>query len=294
MNPLVSVIVTTYHGEDTIGRSVQSIINQSYSNLEIIVVDDNGLGTHEQKMTKKELEKYHDERIVYIAHNNNKNGSFARNTGIHAAKGKYVALLDDDDVFRSDKIKKQVEVMENLNDEYAICYTGMLVHFQNGNMKEEIQFNNGYIFTQVIMRQIHAPSSVLMFKREQAISIGGFDPSFKRHQDWEFFDRMSYRYKVAVVPSVCMDRYIYKRNSAVNAEQYEKNRIYYLSRMKEYFEYLDEDEKKIIYNFHYQSICKEYIKNRKFVRALKYLMKCDNPLCTINKLFDDFKNSIKA
>lgn len=293
MKPLVSVVITTYAGVNVIERAIKSVINQTYENIEIIVVDDNGVGTKNQIATKAIVDSYGN-KVNYIAHETNKNGSVARNTGIKAASGIYVALLDDDDVFRKDKIETQVQLLENKGDEYALCYTGMLIHYQNGKEDTIISEEEGEIFKSAILRKVHAQTSGFLIRREAALKIGGFDESFLRHQDWEFFDRMSYYYKVAVVPHVYVDRYIYKRTSAKSPKQFENNRIYYLKKMQKFINKLEPTEKKYLYSFHYRSISREYLKNKNLVKGLYYFIKCGNPLETIIQLWKDYRSSSRT
>jgi glycosyltransferase involved in cell wall biosynthesis len=286
MLPLVSVVITTYKGKDSIDRAVRSVLSQTYQNIEIIVVDDNGKGTTDQIATESLVTALSDERLQYIPHEVNKNGSAARNTGINTAKGKYVALLDDDDSFRIDKIEKQVKALED--SECKLCYTGLMIHYLDGRNFVQTQNDHGRIFEKVISRKIHAPSSVLMFERSAALEISGFDDSFKRHQDWEFLDRMANKYEIAVVPDICMDRYIYSRNSAANPEQYELNRRYYLEKMSLYINKLPRKKRDAVYDFHYRSICKEYLRSGKYFEAAKKILLCKHKVNTIQIIIRDY------
>lgn len=109
--PLVSVIIPTYARSQYICRAIDSVLNQTYKNIEVIVVDDNGENTENQLATFQTLKSYIDkEQITYITHKTNRNGSAARNTGIFNAKGEYICLLDDDDEFFPEKVEKQVQV----------------------------------------------------------------------------------------------------------------------------------------------------------------------------------------
>ena len=290
MKPLVSVVITTYNGVDTIGRAIRSVENQTYDNIEIIVVDDNGIGSKAQSETEKIVKKSQG-NIIYIPHKTNLNGSAARNTGIHNAKGKYIALLDDDDAFRPEKISKQIDVMENLDEDYGLCYTGMMIHFQNGNTIEQITNYEGYIFDNAILREVKAQTSEFLVRRSSLQKVKGFDESFSRHQDWEFFDRMAFYYKIAVVKEVCIDRYIYKRTAASNPSQYEYNRLFYLSKMKQYIDTLETRKRKELYNFHYRNIAKEFIKHKRIYRGIVYLLKSGSPIRTIQGFINEYKSS---
>lgn len=288
LDPLVSIVISTYRGVENLERSINSVLNQTYQNIELIVVDDNGKGTKDQIETQKIIDKYNN--IRYICHEKNKNGSASRNTGIKAAKGEYVALLDDDDAYRADKISKQMSKM--LEDkECSLCYTGMDIHYPNERVISVVQDDKGYLFNEVMLRKINGQTSTLLFKKEAALSIGGFDESFNRHQDWEFLDRMAYKFKFTVVSEVCVDRYFLTRNRASSPEVFEKNRMFYLKKMKPYIDVLDPEQKKVLYTNHYRGIAKEYLKQRKFIKAFKYFVRCGNPIKTIIDLIDDYRRS---
>ena len=122
----VSVIITTYGGGNEVERAVMSVLNQSYENYETIVVDDNGLGTDAQIKTKTLLQKYIDSgKIKYVAHECNKNGSAARNTGFDNSCGDYVMFLDDDDEYTKTRIEKQVAILESLDESYGVSYCSL-------------------------------------------------------------------------------------------------------------------------------------------------------------------------
>lgn len=284
---LVSVVITTYNGTASIERAVDSVVLQTYKNIETIVVDDNGLGTDIQKKTEEIVKKY--KNIIYIPHKYNVNGSAARNTGIYAAHGKYIAFLDDDDAFNEHKIEKQVIELEHCSEKYAICYTGMLVHFPDGHTESQVQNDKGNLFSKVMRREIHAPTSALMIRRDALIEQKGFDETFIRHQDWECLDRLSQKYFVTVVAETLMDRFIVKRNSASDARKYEKNRCYYLEKMQPLICSLDNEDKKYIYYFHYKSIAKEFLKEKKICGFIKYAIKTRNIMRLMNDLIRDIK-----
>ena len=99
MSKLVSVIIPTYSRPDFISRAIESVLNQTYKPIEIIVVDDNGRGTNNQILTEQVLTNFiRSNQIKYIVHEKNKNGSAARNTGAASSHGEYITFLDDDDV----------------------------------------------------------------------------------------------------------------------------------------------------------------------------------------------------
>ena len=120
--PLVSVIIPTYNRPHTIERAIRSVYSQSYSNIEIVVVDDNAKNLNARKKTSEIMKKY--PRVKYIKNQKNVGGAESRNIGIRTAKGKYVAFLDDDDEFLPSKISRQVALMEQMrkNKNIALVY----------------------------------------------------------------------------------------------------------------------------------------------------------------------------
>lgn len=115
MYPLVSVIIPTYNRPTYLRRCLESVLNQTYKNIEIFVVDDNNPETEARIETEKIMNEYvNGKNVTYLKHNFNKNGSAARNTGWKHSSGKYITFLDDDDEIDESKIQKQVECLAKL------------------------------------------------------------------------------------------------------------------------------------------------------------------------------------
>ena len=123
-NDLVSILIPTYKRTDKLKKSIKSALNQTYENIEIIVIDDNDPETLDREKNEILMDQMKKEykNIVYIKHEKNKNGAAARNTGIKKAKGKYIAFLDDDDEFFKQKIEIQYKYLkENPNFKAVSC-----------------------------------------------------------------------------------------------------------------------------------------------------------------------------
>lgn len=135
VSPLVSIIVTCYNQEKYIGRTLLSLINQTYSNWECIVVDD-GSQDNSQKIINDLISK--DQRFRYMFQKN-AGVSAARNTGFKMAKGSYINFLDGDDTFLSEKLGKQVQALMN-NQESSICICDHQYYYENDNKYAYYQF----------------------------------------------------------------------------------------------------------------------------------------------------------
>ena len=119
LQPLVSVVIPTYNRADLIIRAIDSVRSQSYSNLEIIVVDDCSPDN-----TPEVVKRIEDNRLTYYRHDTNQGGSAARNTGIKKAQGQYIAFLDSDDVWLTQKLELQLKAIASAaNDNLVVSYT---------------------------------------------------------------------------------------------------------------------------------------------------------------------------
>ncbi|MBE7032641.1 MAG: glycosyltransferase family 2 protein [Ruminococcaceae bacterium] len=275
----VSVIIPTYKGDDNVVRAVDSALNQTYKNIEIIVVDDNGKGTEEQLKTEAVLKKYIDEgKILYLAHEQNINGSAARNTGARNATGEYIALLDDDDEFLPENIENHVNCFKNLSEEYGITHCAIKRFYDYGRQEIVPPMHEGDILFEFMCGKVKMGSSCIMVRKSVFDEVNGFDESFRRHQDWEFAARILSKYKAAIVNEVGLNKYQLLRNSAKNPEQYEKNRLYYLEKMKFIIDTFDKKDRNKIYNAHYQQIAIDYFKAKKFGKCFKWTIKTTNPI----------------
>lgn len=190
--PLVSIIITTHRGSDSIIRCVQSVLNQVYKPIEVIVVDDNGLGSEEQQRTEKSLAEFiQNGQVKYKAHEFNKNGSAARNTGFALSKGDLIGFIDDDDQYLPDKLSKSVDVLTKLDRSWGGCYTDAIVN--KGNHEQYQTFSNieGHMLFQTLCHLVFMNPSTLVLRREVVQRLHGFDESFQRHQDFEFNARLA-------------------------------------------------------------------------------------------------------
>ena len=193
--PTVSVIIPIYNRAHLVGRSIQSVLNQTYKDFEIIVVDDGSTDNTED--TIREFQKK-DKRIKYIRRKKNKGSSAARNTGIKAAGGEYIAFQDSDDEWLPEKLKKQIDVFKNISSEVGIIYSDMWRIV--GNKKKyfyspEIMSEDKIIYEQSLdYRVANIGIQTALLKKKIFNKVGMFDEEFHRFIDLEFFIRLSKHY----------------------------------------------------------------------------------------------------
>ena len=220
-NALVSVIIPSFKASDNLIRAVESIFNQTYSNVEVIVVDDNNPDSPYRESTKKMIETLKTKgEINYIEHDKNKNGSAARNTGIRAAKGEYICFLDDDDEYAPTKIEKSVEMLE-AHKEYDAVYSNVYM-LMNGKITIEFKANySGKCWKELLLDEGMLGTGSNIFVRRSVIEeVGFFDESFARYQDVEYMLRVLSNHMMYAI-----DEYLVSKNlSDRNVPNYKKSR----------------------------------------------------------------------
>jgi glycosyltransferase involved in cell wall biosynthesis len=201
----VSIILPTYNRKLLLGRAIQSILDQSYQNFEIIVVDDCSSDN-----TDKFVKSIKDKRIQYIQLKKRKGANIARNTGIKAAKGDYIAFQDSDDVWLDRKLEKQMKAFKESPEDIGVIYTSRInladgkksiipspdIEPKEGNL-HDILLKTGFIAT---------PTAVV--KRECFAKVGMFDENLPREQDWDLWIRISKHYRFKHIDEPLVKSYL--------------------------------------------------------------------------------------
>lgn len=202
MTKLVSIIITTCNGTFKLIRAVESSLKQSYKNVEVIVVDDNGKDTPKQIETEEMLASYITAgEIKYVVHNTNKNGAAARNTGVRNAEGEYLAFLDDDDFFFPERIQELV--LKADEKQVDVVYSDVL--FVRGKNMVDIMSakEKGFSCEDLLTNQgLLGTGSNIFIKRDIYDAVNGFDETFFRYQDVEFMIRALKFGKIAGVDKI--------------------------------------------------------------------------------------------
>lgn len=199
MNPLVSVVIPTYKRSEMLPRAINSVLSQTYKNVDVYIVDDNDPNTDFRRQTEFIMKQFDDNpRVHYLKHECNKNGSAARNTGYRASHGEYIALLDDDDEYLPNKIEDQIKLMESLDNSWGACYTKFTVVDGKKNTAKIGEMKEGNLLVDALSRNLMlAAGSNLMIRRSVMDELNGFDESFVRNQDLELLTRILFKYKLA-------------------------------------------------------------------------------------------------
>jgi len=196
--PTVSVITPTYNRAHLVGRAIQSVLDQTYQDFEIIVVDDASVDE-----TEDVVKSFTDNRINYIRHQRNKGGSSGRNTGIKAATGELVGFLDSDDEWLPNKLEKEIGKFQTLSNDVAVVYCGFCyVSEKSGEIVSKVIPNlRGNVYAKLIEGCILGSPTPLI-RKNCFQKAGFFDETFPSYQDWDMWIRLSRYYEFDFVPDI--------------------------------------------------------------------------------------------
>lgn len=186
---LVTAIITTHNRKDLLKRAIDSVFKQTYTNIELIVVDD--CSTDETSKICKELPL----QYIFIKKEESRGGNYARNKGIKAAKGDYIAFLDDDDYWLSTKIEKQVKLIESKDCELVYCGRKLEIVLSDKVIYKDLlpQPINYGDFKKKILYTICTTTTNILVKKEALLEIGLFDENLKFWQEYELTIRLAQR-----------------------------------------------------------------------------------------------------
>ena len=184
--PLVSAIITTHNRKDLVIKSIKSVMDQTYSNIEIIVVDDGSTDD-----TGHYIEKIADEAsLKYIYNSDALGGNHARNIGINHSKGEYLAFLDDDDEWLPSKIEKQVRYyLDHPESAFIGCARIDEYDFHTRFYQDPYSIPEGDL-SKIIFCRFLFTTSCMMIRKDKLLRVGLFDEFLKFWQDYELQIRL--------------------------------------------------------------------------------------------------------
>lgn len=190
-SPKVSVVIPAYNREATVGRAIESALSQTLADLEVIVVDDASTDG-----TARAVESVTDPRVRLLRHETNRRAGAARNTGIAAARGAYVAFLDSDDEWLPGKLERQLAYMEANPEAPASC-TGFLL-VDGGEAFPRVPALRTY--RRLFMGCDLGPGTTLVARRDVFGEVGLNDERFYRYEDWDWVLRYAALHPMGLVP----------------------------------------------------------------------------------------------
>ena len=253
---MVSVVIPTRNRRALLERAIQSVMNQTFTDWEIIVVDDAS-----SDGTRLAMEQEKSDRLKYIRFENRAGGAAARNNGIKNAQGEFVAFLDDDDEWLPEKLNIQIECFK-LNPQTGICYTGRS-SVRKGKIISGLGKRYSFTFPEsedhfraIMKDNFVGITSSVMVPRNILLSVNGFDENLPCFQDYDLFIRILKSWKAAGIDKPLVQYYLESDTQHVSFTR--KNVIAAL-------EYLLEKYK----NEHHYPLLKKALRNIKLKKMIK-------------------------
>lgn len=207
--PLVSVIIPCYNCDEFILRAIDSVKNQTYKNIEIIVVEDGSV----RKV--KELISCYPE-ITYC-YQENKGQASARNRGIKLSTGSFIAFLDADDVWKPQKIEMQIACMKEKRN-IGLVHTNMIIISKDRVIERKQKIPSGNIFSTLLKENYIATSSV-MIRRECFDNVGAFNEDMQIAEDYLLWLNIAHQYQCYYIDIPLIKYYIHNSNISLNYEK---------------------------------------------------------------------------
>jgi len=221
----ISVIIPTYNRAKIVGNSIKSVLNQTFKNLEVLVVDDGSTDN-----TKEIIDKIKDDRVRYIKLINNSGAANARNIGIKNAIGQFISFQDSDDIFYPYKLERQLKNIINQKSNLDFCKIRVFLNstftYLRPDENQEKSLLNGDIFNELISKGNFISNQAMLIRKKFILKYL-FDPEMPRLQDYDLILRMIPKVKISYTREVLVDLHIQK-DSITQSRKKLKQAIYIL------------------------------------------------------------------
>ncbi|MYL69824.1 glycosyltransferase [Halobacillus litoralis] len=267
----VSVVIPTHNRASLLTKAVESVLKQSYQNLEVLVVSDGSTDN-----TDSLLEEYEkkDSRIKYISYQPAKGGNHARNTGIKAAEGDYIAFIDDDDEWVYNKIELQVQEF-NKDSRYGLVYTGAKILYDDKGINYiSTPQKTGDLSDDILISNCIGSTSSVMVKKSVLEEVGGFDEELKAQQDYDLWIRVCQNFMVGAVSEPLLIYHNYGNNTQISdsLKKYEESIDYISLKYKELYKDTSEKIRRDHNQASYKILITKALRNNEPKKARKYLL----------------------
>lgn len=211
MMPKTSVIIPTFNRADFLERAIRSVLSQTYRGFEIIIIDDASTDNTQEMLKEHFSQEINAGLIRCIRNETNIERSRSRNKGMEAARGDYIALLDDDDTWLPGHLKLLVHYLDG-NKDVGCVFSNPVFLYVNGSAEVRLQglksgkgtlYRNLSVEGKLILHSIH------LFRKEVSDNIGGFREDMNFGEDWEFFSRVAMNYSIGYIETISSCIYIH-------------------------------------------------------------------------------------
>lgn len=269
---MISVVIPTHNRSTLLSRALESVLNQTFKDVEIIIVSDGSTDNTDEIVG--DYQKKHG-NIKFIEINPGKGANNARNKGIEASKGDYIAFLDDDDEWEPEKLEYQMNVF-NSDDSVGLVYTGIKVIY----VKEDITYYSmsgykGDLSKEILLKNVIGATPSVMVRKAVLEKSGYFDYDMPAKQDYDLWIRICQISKVGFVDKPLVNYYNYsgEKQISLSTEKHEKAIEIIDSKYQDLFNRLSDSEVKTQRSNYNISIANIALRNNNKRLGLKYSFK---------------------
>ncbi len=211
--PKVSVIIITYNRAQLLKTAMQTVLDQTFEDFELLIIDD---GSPED--TENTVKAFHDPRVRYVKHAQNQGEGGARNTGVQHAEGAYIAFLDDDDEWLPNKLQLQVELLDAKPD-VGFVHSALINFYadtgEEVEIKKPVAAVSGQVFDRLLQDNFVILSTV-MARKACFDAVGPFDLSIPAGLDYDMWVRISQHYAFAYIDVPLIKYRLHRENLGSN------------------------------------------------------------------------------
>lgn len=277
--PKVSIIIPTYRREDSLKRALVSLANQTYSNIEIIVVDDNANNSWNSKVEDiiKGMNKKENVSIIYVQNRENKGSAETRNIGIKKATGEFITFLDDDDIYLPDKVERQVNHMIENDSDYSL--TDLWLYDEKDNLIEKRVRDYIKDYSLESLERYHimyhmTGTDTMMFRKEYLLEIGIFSPIDVGDEFYLMHKAIKGNGKFSYLPVCDVKAYVHNEISGLSSGDGKiKGENELFEYKKQYFSLLKDKDKRYIKMRHYAVLAFAELRRKDYFAFIGYSMK---------------------
>lgn len=296
---MITVVTPTYKRHQYLKNAIESVLKQTYTDFEYIIVDDNPADSEERRLTEKVVCSFSDPRFHYIQNEKNLGGAGSRNVGIFQAKGDYIALLDDDDMYLPDRLEVQYKQMVE-NDWDVSVMDGATYNFVTGEKVAERhqRLRNGMTREELIRSHLlyHiSGTNTFMYKTSFLRSIGGFMdvPSCQEYMLMQ--KTLDANPKFGYIPEIHIKNFMHPGEQLSTGPKKLKGQMTLYESKKQHFDLLTANERRQVTCRHHGVLFFVYYKMHQNGKALSEAMKCffSSPVNAF-KWFMEYRKKINA
>lgn len=287
IDKLVSVIIPSYKRTETLKRAIDSVLSQTYENLEILIVDDNIPGDEYSINLREIIKQYKDERVKLVTQKVHINGAVARNEGVKASIGEYIAFLDDDDEWMHDKIERQIQILQS--DLGLSGIGGGVTLWRDGKEISQLpqkEITEDNLLLKIFIREARLATSSFLCKKSAFIEMGGFDPSLIRSQDLQLFVDFLYKFRIYPIWNFkTVKMHVESSINRLDASKLAENKEDFFNSVNNVLKSFSKSVQRRIKSAHYYEVCYVALKEKQYLLFIKYLMKgMQSPISIVDLL----------